>query len=479
MQEDKKTKLDPNNHDTIIYIIITVSLRSLDDDALESPKLRNMEFRWAAATCILFFLVGFFTAPDHYSGDDEISASSLAMDSPPSKLNQNNHHENDLRSVLHRQEKAQKAFQTQIQGLQQSPDKCDADTRKLLVKRNPATVGANLFEKFAREFQYLSLSLQVAVATDRTLVLEDGWKLLSDVPEMDSDCSALDITFQGHGLLKSISCLRQAVISRCGDVPNYKIDSTPLQRQQQTQTLLDSSSLAFGIIPGLVIDKQNALFHAQYYGPDLVVEMPLWPYPRSTYLIDIVPQWERSRGRFWVRSQMAHYLWEQWHATLPTTTARTSDPVSPASSRPYLAIYWISSKQMRKNLAAKYGRNATVTQTMYRYMKIANVIRKEHEPSLKTIYLITDGTDDVPLPDNLEDKWPGWHFIRPFSLTANDEKAMLASLECMRQATYLIGSFQSQMFRLAAELNAARYSALYPVTKRRHWTVDVEWFENP
>jgi len=133
---------------------------------------------------------------------------------------------------------------------------------------------------------------------------------------------------------------------------------------------------------------------------------------------------------------------------------------------------------MQKNLAAKYGRNATVTQSMNRYMAVANRIRKKHEPMLETIHLVFDGTDAL---DRIEEKWPDWTFIRhapeqPFN---EQDVSTLAALTVLQEATYLVGSFQSQLFRLAAELNTAFHSNQYPAAKRRHWTVDVEWFESP
>ena len=441
-----------------------------------------MEFRSAAATCILFFFFGFLTAPDYHSAREDNTSQKQSVDllAPFESIQRN--YEQDLRTSLQRQTHAHEKFHKQIQDLQ-SLGRCGDDARVLLVKRNNLPVGANFFEKFSREFRYLSLSLQVAVATSRTLVVEDDWDLLPTLSDYSPSCSKWDVLLEGLSPfpIKSVACLRQSLIHTCDSTPSKEVDTSPTRLQEQKQDLLDPSTpsfLAFGIIPNVVVDEHNALFHAKYYGPDLVVEMPSWPYPRSTYLIDVVPQWERSWGRFWVRSKMANYLWELWHGSIPSTTVAGETVLS---QTPYLVMYWISSQQMRNNLALKYGRSAAATQTMDRYMEIAEVIQKEHESSLKTIYTIADGTNDIPLPDkqSLENKWPGWHFIAQVSESGFDEKATLAGLECMRRATHLIGSFQSQTFRLAAELNSAWHSSQYHVTKRRHWTVDIEWFENP
>jgi hypothetical protein len=254
-----------------------------------------------------------------------------------------------------------------------------------------------------------------------------------------------------------------------------------------TQPLRDSlldSSVSFGILPKSHHETENPLFDINYYGPQPIVEMPLWPFARATMLIDILPSWERLKGRFWVRSQMVHYIWEQWHG------GHGSLPSQKTSSRkdkhPYIAFYWSSSKSLRKNLAVKFGRNASVTQDFGRYMEVAERIRDLYLPSMNTIYLFTDGIDELPLPKELKSKWPSssWEFVSPFLPTSSEttwdeEKRILAGLEMMRRADFLVGSFQSQLFRLACELNAAWFPTQYSITTRRHWTLDVEWFENP
>lgn len=456
-----------------------------------------MGFRSVIATCVLFFFIGFLMAPD----SDYDSKETSENNGPAIDLMM-------INTVLKRQANAHQTFQKRIHDLQfpiERHNGDDASTRKLIVKASPRAIGANPFEQFAREFHYLALSLQVAVTTNRTMVLEDDWKLLPDIitPELLSDnkknnninninnCEPTrDGVSKNEGLYsRSVACLRQAINSGYDGVSNSKTEaSLPQKRQPRktAQSILDVSSMAFGIIPGLdVDDRQNALlFHAQYYGQEAIVEMPSWPYPKSTYLIDIVPQLERSWGRFWVRSQMVHFIWEQWQDTKATRAPSSPSPFPPTASSPYLAMYWISSEKMRKNLAVKYGRNATITQSIDAYMNIANRIRKGHEDptTLDRIFLITDGANEVPQPDLkiLKFRWPDWTFVIPsVSETENDDEATLASLKIMREATYLIGSFQSQMFRLGAELNAAWYAAQYPFANRRHWTVDVEWFENP
>jgi hypothetical protein len=51
-------------------------------------------------------------------------------------------------------------------------------------------------------------------------------------------------------------------------------------------------------------------------------------------------------------------------------------------------------------------------------------------------------------------------------------------VEMLRRADFLVGSFQSNVYRLAAELNLAYLSDKYPWSMQRHYSVDVEWYED-
>lgn len=398
-----------------------------------------------------------------------------------------------VQSQVRRQKAAQQKFQKQIQDLQ-FPGSC-VGMRKLLVKSGPAPMGGNIFESFARDFHYLATALQVAVATKRTMVLSDEWEI--DVVRRNNVCKTMSfVAKDGVEILSSIkslrriSCLKQTINSLCKDhVPNQEDVSAVQQRYGQDPPDLDDP-VSYAILPVEIEDKRNSIFHAKFYGQQLTVEMMEWPYPKHFYQIDVILYYERLWGRFWVRAQMVHFLWEKWHpsSSMPTTSP-TAFPYygeQHGTAAPYIAFYWIASKRMRNNLKTKFGRDPSVTQSIEEYMRIANLIRKDHhkEPTpLRTIYLITDGTNDVPIPDNVDSMWPDWQFIRLFSPSDTDdndeEKRMIASLEVMRRATFLVGSFQSQMFRLGAELNTGWYTARYPINIFRHWTVDMEWFENP
>lgn len=417
-----------------------------------------MELWQSVTTFIVFFLLGYWTA-DYEDGICDIPEDDNIESVPKS-------------SWLQRQKNAHKEFQATIREIQHPPEEC---RRILRLEKSISPVGANPYEEFARAFQYLALSLQVAVATRRSLVIDEKWALL---PGDREACRTYD-----DGL-RSISCLR--IKSKCDTFdPENTIHSPPTYR-----SILEAPASSFAIIPDTPITKTNNLFHAEFYGPDPVMEMPSWFFPKDTYLIDVVPQWERAFGRFWIRSQVSHYAWEEWHG--PSSLSQ-SESASGCGSPPTIAFYWISCKKLRRNLAVKFGRNATFTQSFERYMETAATIQKEYDekirqdscPPLKNIVVVTDRVNDVPIPalTKIKKQYPDWEFSFPSLSGATAEQQMLSDLHQLRTANYLVGTFQSQMYRLAAQLNLAYFHRHdHPTVStplQRHWPVDVEWFENP
>lgn len=424
------------------------------------------------AICVIFFLIGYLATPNYQSSNSFSTGSPITFSLPDPKP------QDDAALLRQQQELAQETLQSRIR-LLQNPNNCD-QTRTLMVQRSVSSVvGATAFEQFAREFHLLSAALQVAVSTRRALVLADDWKLLPSNKE--TDCIQQNVTMRVSPSstietgFKGISCLQQSTLLNCNS-------SGKKSSSQNQQHLHLDHSLSFGILPTEQRETENSLFNVEFYGPELSVDMPQWPFSRATMLIDTLPVWERSKGRFWVRSQIVHYIWERWQ-----NNAVDSDPykritIPEGNILPSIAFYWSSSKRLRKNLAVKFGRNASVTQDFGRYMQVAETIREQYFPQVKTIYLITDCAEEIPIPQNLDRKWRGWDFVLPFADTEKimgQEMKILASIEIMRQAHFLVGSFQSQVFRLASELNAAWFAGKYPVNTPRHWPLDVEWFENP
>ena len=58
----------------------------------------------------------------------------------------------------------------------------------------------------------------------------------------------------------------------------------------------------------------------------------------------------------------------------------------------------------------------------------------------------------------------------------------LEDIETLRRADFLVGSFQSNVYRLAAELNTAYHVDKYEWSvgaMNRIFPVDIEWYEDP
>lgn len=72
--------------------------------------------------------------------------------------------------------------------------------------------------------------------------------------------------------------------------------------------------------------------------------------------------------------------------------------------------------------------------------------------------------------------------VRQAALQPKHQAAnVMADLEALRRADFLVGSFPSNVYRLAAELNAAyndgtKYS---PHAQRIFAVDDVEWYQDP
>jgi hypothetical protein len=56
---------------------------------------------------------------------------------------------------------------------------------------------------------------------------------------------------------------------------------------------------------------------------------------------------------------------------------------------------------------------------------------------------------------------------------------MATDLELLRRAAFLIGSYQSNVFRLATALNEAFHVDKVPRFQQRFYSLDVEWYEDP
>jgi len=148
------------------------------------------------------------------------------------------------------------------------------------------------------------------------------------------------------------------------------------------------------------------------------------------------------------------------------------------------------------DLLRDFGRNASVTRAFEHYMKKAADIRSSLASGVRTIYLATDSAH--MLRKSQEDRWvkDGWSFVHNFQAVRStstefmwfkqhrvgEAANVMADVEALRQADFLVGSFQSNVYRLAAELNSAFHDGItYSPHSQRIFPIEptIEWYADP
>jgi hypothetical protein len=366
----------------------------------------------------------------------------------------------------------------------QHPENCN--TARLLLRGGGLRLAK---DGFASEIQYIARLLQMGVSTKRTLVLTSEWRSAYE----PSDC-ALRFTSQtsanssqsAEGQGQGWPCLWRPLTS-CKAPPEGDAIAIPLD------------ALEYPAGYGILLESPEAsstskYFQTKYYGPDRVTWAPTSFVGRPTELADVVAHWERAHGRFWVRAQMAHFLWKTsgWlqheiEHSVPSAL------VKGGMLEPFIGFH-IRKTDNIADFRKSFSRNATVTRSFDRFMAFAQEIRSSFpDKHIETIYLATDNL--AVIEESKSTKWQqlGWKFVFQTNVqrTTKEDRmwfrdgrstaagAIGTDLEVLRRADFLVGSFQSNVYRLAAELNSAWHAGNYSWSLRRHWTVDVEWYEDP
>lgn len=160
---------------------------------------------------------------------------------------------------------------------------------------------------------------------------------------------------------------------------------------------------------------------------------------------------------------------------------------------PYIGFHIRFSDNIR-DFRHDFGRDAAVTRDFTGFMAHAEYLRQTFNPNIPTIFLANDIADIVA-----ESKKPEyadhWTFFQQHDVQRTKGNkfqsmwfaggrsvaapAIATDLEVLRRADYLVGSFQSNVYRLATQLNQAYNTGKYPWYLPRHRAVDVEWYEDP
>ena len=102
--------------------------------------------------------------------------------------------------------------------------------------------------------------------------------------------------------------------------------------------------------------KISPWFHAMLYSKIKAPVAPVsFPLKHTTIMADVIPHWERKYGRYWIRSQMVHFLWTRQSQWLrEEIDKRLSYPVD----KPFIGIH-VRFTDNVPDLAQSFGRNAT------------------------------------------------------------------------------------------------------------------------
>lgn len=355
----------------------------------------------------------------------------------------------------------------------QNPAGCSGKLRYLIRDEIPPKDG------FASEFQYISRLLQVAVSTKRILWISESWK--------SAYCPQEEQASTGW------TCLWQPS-TNCTLASGRTSRANGSKQPTRNRTLWESATfpMNYGILP----QRKRSAETSPWFDPLLYSSRPMLPAPisfplkHSSVIADVIPHWERAYGRYWIRSQMAHYLWKPTRWLEDEIRRRLSHPVD----KPFIAVH-VRFTDNIPDFAKSFGRNATYTRQLTHFVELGNEIAKSHKAltgiEIRDVYIATDHAQVLSWARQLFVGWNVWGqendvqrsttqsrvwFARGRSSAAG---AMATDLQVLRQADYLIGSFQSNVYRLAAQLNTAWHIDRYSVRERRHFTVDVEWFEDP
>ena len=363
-------------------------------------------------------------------------------------------------AIIKLQLRLQNEFQELIR-INQNPTDCQK-RRILMTGSRPIAA-----DGFCIELQVIGRHLQAGMALDRSFVIRNNFESAYAPPECQWSFVNMTAKNKWDCLYEPVSnCTEDA--AQGGDVLNVNA------------TLM----AAYGIHN----HDQSAFFHSGYYGNHRVVEgLNFNPKKTWSHHVDIIEYWERTMGRFWIRSQMVHYLWRPSVGLQSEMQPRLPRQLLDSQTK-FIGMH-IRFTDNIGSLWNDFGRNANVTRSLHHFMMIAQDIR--NQTGISTIYLATDSSTILKAVQDAS--YPGWSFVVQQNVIRSSETkwiwfresrgssaaAVATDIEVLRRADYLIGSYQSNVYRLVTELNSAFHVGNYPLHVDRHRPVDVPWYEDP
>ena len=329
----------------------------------------------------------------------------------------------------------------------------------------------HVMDGFALQVQALGRDLGRALASGRALVFDPKWSF----PYVPETCDG------------GWACLFEPISTCTLQTATRESKSACAHAYHQWRVHAHEQGIDFS-------RTHSGFFDVALHGPARVVNAT----EVNGGMHAVVGSWERRLGKFWVRSQLAHYL---WRLASPFAQALADVDVIQAvrklenSSQPYIGFH-IRYTDNVASLWKDFGRNATVTRDFDRFMAHANSVRRQ-DRRLRHIFISTDSSEMIRASQASQWAAQGWSFLVQQDVPRRtlDKSGMMwyrdlrssealhvaADIEGLRRADYLVGSFQSNVYRLATQLNAAYHRAKYPTSVERMYAIEpeIEWYEDP
>ena len=338
---------------------------------------------------------------------------------------------NSKKLELANQRRSQQHFHAWVQHQQEHPTDCSRVLRYYMSNDEQETNG-----DWIESLERLAGALKVALATERRLVVS-----------LDKQLSSL--------------CRRN----------KNQFYYCRWRERDGDKCVSRSIGEAFSISPaleGILSDVNNSdFFQVHLYGPSQEVNLPRWPWKKS-WLLDVL-EWDRYWGAFWTRSQLLHFLlFDVAEAVVHSNSIN-------------LAI--VLDEKGQTMAMEQFGRNGTKSHDWDRLWTGTSFVKNQlivgenlqPEPFLPTMFVVVSPSFGIQ-------SWGP-----PTGLLANDwnvtevktgDLSDMNTLNVLREAKFLIGSFASPLFRLATALNTVYQIGNYSLSERRHWGIDVEWVEH-
>ncbi len=385
---------------------------------------------------------------------------------------------------------------------------------------------------FALECHTLGRALRMSMATGRTMLLDPAWRSAyaskhraansggwgglwrhenacpfnatpptASEPHLEDEC--------GWRRAHPYAGILPKAVHSGSRLFNTRFHGPSLRQRLVVGDFGKSLGVMWGLEHKIYIDNHNYQLAAMHGSGG--AGSPNDPIPKD----DPVPDWERRYGSFWVRSQLQDFLWRpsqaitrelESHPVLrslrggppqhgSSSMKRAGLGVAPAMHEPYIGFH-IRYTDNIPDLAYHFGRDAKITRSFSNYMLRADAIRSALNPKIRTIYLSTDSKHMLNASKDPQWAAAGWSFVYNerslrtdttehiwFHNAGRQGQALnvMVDVEALRLADYLIGSFQSNVFRLAAELNHAHHvGKTYTAHAQRIFSVEsIEWYADP